>query len=243
MKATRTNRARKQAGSGAWLVRLRRLVTAVLVVLLGLSAGCLDTTPHEQAICVLIDVSGTYADQKGEVVKVLKRDVLPGLVPGDTLITILIDSESYEKQNLTNLTTLDARPSRANAQKLALSQQLDAFAASDLQSRFTDIPGAMMLGAEYLQEIESGTRVMLVFSDLQEDLPQGTRRNLRPDEFRGIQVVAMNVKRLGADNADPEVYRLRLDAWRTRVTDAGGAGWRTLMDPSKLADVLEEIRS
>jgi len=233
----------KPTARRAWLRRLRQLAAAVLGTLLLLPTGCLDSDRHEQAICVLIDISGTYADQKAEVVKVLKRDVLPALVPGDTLITILIDSESYEKDNVTNLTTLDARPSRANAQKLALSQQLDAFAASDLQSRFTDIPGAMMLGAEYLQEIESGTRVMLVFSDLQEDLPDGARRSLRPDEFRGIQVVAMNVKRLGADSADPEVYRQRLETWQARVTGAGGAGWKTLMDESKLPGVLEEIRS
>ena len=221
-----------------------KLVRACMAALgAALAVSCVDTTSSRQAICVLIDVSGTYADQKAEVVKVLKRDVLPGMVPGDTLITILIDSESYQKDNVATLTTLDARPTRANAQKLALSKQLDAFAASDLRSEYTDIPGAMMLGAEYLREVESGTRVMLVFSDLKEDLPKGSKRRLREDEFGDIQFVAMNVKRLGGDTADPDVYRGRLQAWQDRVAASGGSGWRTLMDSSKLPAVLEELRS
>ena len=222
--------------------KVRALLAVLLASLLAMP-GCLDMTSSETAICVLIDVSGTYSDQKGDVVKILKREVIPTLVPGDTLITILIDSESYEKENVTTLTTLDARPSKANAQKLAISQALDAFAAGGAKSRYTDIPGAMMLGAEYLQESESQTRVMLVFSDLREELPEGTKREMRPDEFQGIEVVAMNVKRLGPDSADPEVYRQRLESWEKRVGDAGGSGWRTVMDANKLPDILEELRS
>lgn len=219
-----------------------RAAMIVSLVLLAPSA-CLLDAQSEQAICILIDVSGTYADQKQEVVKLVKREVLPAMVPGDTLITILIDSESYEQDNLTTLTTLDARPSRANAQKLALARQLDEFASKPSSSRFTDIPGAMMLGAEYLQEAGGRSRVMLVFSDLQEDLPQGAKRTMRKDEFAGIQVVAMNVKRLERDSADPEIYRRRLEAWRTRVVGAGAAGWQTLMDASKLPGILEQMRS
>jgi hypothetical protein len=206
-------------------------------------AGCLDDHSYGQAVCVLIDVSGTYADQKAEVVKVVKREVLPHMIPGDTLIAILIDSESYQKDNVKALATLDPRPSQANAQKLALAKQLDAFARSEVRSEFTDIPGAMMLASEYLQEADSGSRVMLVFSDLREELRSGSRRNLREDEFAGIEVVAMNVKRLEADSADPDAYRERLAGWRERVEKAGGAGWRTVLDTSKLPGILAEIRS
>ena len=222
---------------------MRRTALALALAALLTTAGCLDMQTSETAICILIDVSGTYADQKGEVVKIIKREVIPTLVPGDTLITILIDSASYEKDNVTTIATLDARPSRANAQKLALAQQLDAFAASGVQSRFTDIPGAMMLGAEYLQESNSKTRVMLVFSDMREELPEGSKRELRPDEFQGIQIIAMNVKRLGPDTADPEVYRQRLESWERRVERAGGESWRTVMDAKKLPGILESLRS
>jgi hypothetical protein len=140
------------------------------------------------------------------------------------------------------LVTLDPRPSRANAQKLALSQQLDSLNVDGLRSQHTDIPGAMMLASEYLREATGPARVMLVFSDLREDLPAGVRREMRADEFAGIQLVAMNVKRLGSDSADPERYRQRLEGWRERVEGAGGAGWQIVMDANKLGGVLEELR-
>ena len=192
---------------------------------------------------MLIDISGTYADEKAEVVKILKREVIPALVPGDTLLVARIDSRSYEKENLEALVQLDHRPSQANAQKLALAQKLEAFAKSKDRSEFTDIPGAMMLAAEYLHEVPSGSRVMLVFSDMREDLPKGAKRKLAETEFEGIEVVAMNVKRLAADNADPDRYRRRMVRWEKAVTDSGASGWRTFMDPSKLPGYLEEVRS
>ena len=218
---------------------MKRWITGLLSSLL--LVGCMGGRNYQQAVCVLVDVSGTYADEKAEVVKLLKRDVLPGMVPGDTLMLVRIDSQSYEKENLELMLTLEARPSRANAQKLALAQQLDSFASEPGRSKYTDIPGAMMLAAEYLREIPSGSRVMLIFSDLAEDLPAGTQRQLGESEFEGISVVAMNVKRLEKDGRNPEVFRKRLSEWEKRVIAAKATGWRTLMDPGKLPSILEEV--
>ena len=69
----------------------------LLTLLLCGAWGCDSGSSYAQAVCVLVDVSGTYADEKGEVATILKRDVLPSLLPGDTLIVIRIDSESFEK--------------------------------------------------------------------------------------------------------------------------------------------------
>lgn len=217
--------------------------TILAALLLAFLSGCSDESRYDQAICVLIDESGTYADQKPEVVRILKREVLPSMEPGDTLLVIRIDGESYEKDNVEALVTLDARPSRANAQKLALAQKLDALARRARSSEHTDIPGAMMLASEYLGELKSGSRVMLVFSDMQEDLAPGTRRDLSQTEFQGIWVAAMNVKRLGTDNADPSVFRRRLAAWEQRILGSGGLGWRTFMDATQLAGYLGEVRA
>ena len=211
-------------------------LTAVLI------AGCSDGRRYNQAICALIDVSGTYADEKGEVGTILKREVLPAMLPGDTLLVIRIDSGSYEKENIEALVTLDPRPSHANAQKLALARKLDSFAAEAVKSEYTDILGAMLLGSEYLGEIEADSRVMLVFSDLEQDLPSGSRRQIEAGEFKGIQVVAMNVKRLNADNADPEAYRGRLASWEGQMLGGGAAGWRTIMDASQLPVHLAQLR-
>ena len=218
----------------------RRVGLACLAALLLLA--CNDGRRFDQAICVLVDVSGTYADQKTDVVRLVKRDVLPALEPGDSLLVIRIDGQSYEKANLEALLTLDARPSQANAQKLALAKRLDAFAADRAVATYTDIRGAMMLGAEYLKELGSGSRVMLVFSDLEEDLPGGVRRELDPKEFERVDVMAVNVKRLHADGLDPSVFRQRLSAWQERVAASSARGWRTLHDETRLADVLAEAR-
>lgn len=226
--------------TGFVMDRLAVVCAALVFVLL---CACTDGARYDQAICVLIDESGTYADQKQEVVRILKREVVPAMEPGDTLLVIRIDGESYDKENLEALVTLDARPSRANAQKLALAQKLDGLARRSVPSEHTDIPGAMMLASEYLGELASGSRVMLVFSDMQEDLAPGTRRDLSQTEFDGIWVAAMNVKRLGSDNADPSLFRRRLAGWEHRVLGSGGLGWRTFMDASKLADYLGEVRA
>jgi hypothetical protein len=193
-------------------------------------------------VCVLVDVSGTYADQKTDVVRLLKRDVLPALEPGDSLLLIRIDGQSYEKGNLEALLTLDARPSQANAQKLALAKRLDAFAADRDVAKHTDIRGAMMLGAEYLKELGSGSRVMLIFSDLEEDLPRGMRRELDPKELEGVEVMAVNVKRLARDGMDPEGFRERLAEWQERTEASSARGFRTVQDATRLAEVLAEAR-
>ena len=204
--------------------------------------GCSDARRYDQAIGVLIDVSGTYADQRAETVRVIKREVIPQMLPGDTLFVARIDSESYDRDNVEALLTLDRRPSHANAQKLEVARQLDAFAARPLGSAHTDIPGAIMLASEYLGETAAGSRVLLIFSDLQEDLPRGETRRLAEQELTGMRVVAMNVKRLGRDQADPAGFRTRIDGWGERLAAAGAAEWRTFLDPAKLPEYLDAAR-
>jgi hypothetical protein len=157
--------------------------TLAILALTALALGCGESRRYDQAIGVLIDVSGTYSDERKETVNVIKREILPNMVPGDTLIVIRIDSESYDKENVEALLTLDRRPSHANAQKLALAHKLDAFAKESHGSQHTDIPGAIMLASEYLSEVGSDSRVMLIFSDMQEDLPPGSKRALAEDEL------------------------------------------------------------
>jgi hypothetical protein len=219
-----------------------RGLRGLAAALLACAAGCSGAERYEQALAVLVDVSGTYADEKDEVARILKREVLPNLLPGDTIAVIRIDSESYEKDNVEALMTLDRRPSHANAQKLGLAKRLDEFAAAENRSKFTDIRGAMLLAADYLREVDAGSRVLLVFSDMREELPKGSKRKFDENEFAGVQVVAMNVVQLESDTADPAQFRDRMAAWETDVTEAHATGWRTFMDAEKLAPYLADIR-
>lgn len=221
---------------------LRAHAAAGLVGLAALLLGCSDGAAYRQAIAVLVDVSGTYADERAEAVRILKREILPSMVPGDTLVVIRIDGASYDKENVEARVTLDARPSRANAQKLALARTLDGFAEDASAAEYTDLPGAMMLGAEHLREIRAGSRVLVVLSDLAEDLPADAKRRLEEDEFRGIRVVALNVKQLRRDTADPSVFRRRLEDWEGRVRSASAASWDTFVHAGELPAFLESVR-
>ena len=204
--------------------------------------SCSDGSAYRQAVAVLVDVSGTYADQKAEVARIVKREVLPAAAPGDTLLLLRIDSQSYDKENLEALVEFDARPSRANAQKLAVAERLDAFAAGEARSEYTDIPGALMLAAEYLREIPASSRVILVFSDMREELPKGVRRILPADELSNMNLVAMNVKRLDTDSRNPAAYRARLAAWEDTAKRSGAREFKVLLEPDALVDYLDGMR-
>jgi hypothetical protein len=219
-----------------------RWLARSLFALLSFVISCSSGDEYHQALCAIVDVSGTYVDQVHEVARVIRTGVLPQLLPGDSLVIIRIDSQSYEKANIVTKVTLDHRPSHANAQKLGFARELEAFADEAEHSEFTDIPGALMLCSDHLKETEAGSKAILLFSDLQEDLPAGTSRELRSDEFEGIRVVAINVKRLRGDNVNPEAYRQRLAAWDLRVSESAAMEWKVIVDPAKLPPYLESIR-
>jgi len=201
-----------------------------------LALACSDSRSHARATVVLVDVSGTYADQRGEVVRIIRTGLLPRVRPGDSFFLIRIGEQSYDRSAVEAAETLDAQPSRANAQKLVLAGKLDRFAKSSLRARHTDISGAILLASEYLRETRAGRRDIIIFSDLREELPKGVRRSLEPGELKGTDVVAMNVKRLAADANDPSSYRARLADWGARLTSAGASSWKVVLEPEELAE-------
>ena len=205
----------------------------------GLSA-CTDGSEHARAIAVLIDVSGTYADQAPQVVKTVKAGILPSMQPGDTLTVIRIDDASYGKDNIETKLTLAPRRSDANAQKLQAARALDEFAQQVKPARHTDVTGAVMIAADYLRDAEPVHKMIVIFSDLREDLPSGTRRELSENELTGMRVLALNVKRLVADNRDPQAYRKRMSSWQDRLLAAGADEFKIFVDDQRLVDALKE---
>lgn len=204
-------------------------------------AGCVMESADTRAVCVLVDVSGTYTDQKADVVDIVKKGILPGLRPGDTLILMRIDSKSFEKDNVVASIMLDGRPSHANAQKMRFARELNAFAERTENSRFTDVRGSMMLAADYLRESGAGTQMIIAFSDMQEELPDGLRRSFDEREFEDIHVVAVNVKKLDNDNADPTTYRKRIAEWEEQVLACGAREWRVIADGPRLVQYLDKL--
>lgn len=221
-----------------------KIKSALLAVALAISvAACTDNKQYETSYCALVDISGTYAGEKSSVVNTIKAGIVPQMIPGDSMFFVMIDSNSYSEDNLVTKLTLDYRPTTANNQKLAVAQKLDDFGKGNARSNLTDISGALMLCSDYLKATGSGTKVMFVFSDMNEELPSGVVRKFAEDEFEGIDLVAMNIIKLNKDSANPEVYRKRLEEWQQRTTISGARSWNTLLDGTKISEYIIQLKS
>ena len=205
--------------------------------------GCSENKAYETAYCTLADISGTYAQEKDSVARIIKAGILPEMIPGDSIFLITIDSNSYSDDNLQRKLILDYKPSEANAQKLSFAQTLDTFASDTTQSQYTDISGAMMLCSDYLKATEAGTQVMFIFSDMQEELPRGVVRHFKEDEFSGIDIAAMNIIKLNNDSTNPDIYRKRLKSWEKKILTAGAESWNNLIETTKIPDFIHSIKN
>ena len=105
-------------------------LSGLALLLAGLGGACSQSTEHQAAVCALMDVSGTYADQQEAVNRTLKAGVLSHMQPGDSLFVLV-------------------------------------------------------MCADYLETSPAGKRVMLVFSDMREELPTGVSRVFDPGELDG----------------------------------------------------------
>jgi len=116
-----------------------------------------------------------------------------------------VKSRSFSEKDIIAKVTFDNQPSRANVQKRAFKDKIDAFVKSVGGSAYTDITGGLIQGAMFLNETGAGTKTILIFSDMQEELDKVTVREF-PINLKDIRVVALNVVKLKTDNIDPRRY-------------------------------------
>ncbi|MDH5388700.1 MAG: hypothetical protein OEY06_09640 [Gammaproteobacteria bacterium] len=220
----------------------QKLQTIGLCAAAILLTSCSDNKQYETAICALADISGTYADEKENMVSIIKAGVIPKLVPGDSLFLIAIDSNSYDEENLKGKLTLDYRPSQANKQRMEFAGLMDDFAKEETRAKFTDISGAMMLCSGYLKSTQAGTQIMFIFSDMKEELKPGIKRSFNKDEFTNMNLAAMNVIKLNEDNTDPQVYRSRIKKWEKRVLKHSAVSWNASLVPTDISEYIDNLR-
>ena len=199
-------------------------------------AGCGDPRSHAQAVYVLIDTSGTYAQEAAKAQLIINY-LLGTLQPGDSLAVARVESRSFSEKDIIAKATFDQRPSQANAQKRAFREATNNFLRNVKSSRYTDISGGLLQGAEFLNETGAGTKTLVVFSDMQEELDKVTVRNI-PMNLKRIRVIAVNVVKLNTDNIDPRRYFGRLEAWERRVVAAGASEWRLINDLERLDTIF-----
>lgn len=216
---------------------LKRLFVLLLALSsAAFSAGCGDSRSHAQAVYVLIDTSGTYALEANKAQMIINY-LLGTLQPGDSLAVARVESRSFTEKDIIAKATFDSRPSQANAQKRSFREKTDAFLKTVKASRYTDITGGLLQGAEFLNETGAGTKTIVVFSDMQEEIDKVTVRNM-PMDLKRIRVVAVNVVKLKTDNIDPRRYFGRLEAWQKRVVAAGASEWRVINDLERLDTIF-----
>ncbi|HEX4928435.1 MAG TPA: VWA domain-containing protein [Burkholderiales bacterium] len=214
----------------------RRRFLKIVPALALASSACSDPRSHSHGVYMLVDTSGTYAEEAGKAQRIINY-LLGTLQPGDSLAVARVESRSFSEKDIVAKATFDTRPSQANAQKRAFRDRVDAAFRGVHGSKYTDITGALIQGAEFLNEGGAGTKTIIVFSDMQEELDGATVRNF-PISLKDIRIVAVNVVKLRTDNVDPRRYLGRLDQWKARVEKAGAAEWRVVNDLDHLDALL-----
>jgi len=212
---------------------LRKLLAAALLLA---GVGCSDPRDHTQAVFMLVDTSGTYAVEANKA-RLIINYLLGTLQPGDSLAVARVRSRSFNEKDIIAKATFDTRPSQANAQKRSFQARMDDAFRSVQGSQYTDITGGMIQAAQFLNEAGNGTKTIIIFSDMQEELDKVTVRNF-PIDLKNIRVIAVNVVKLKTDNVDPRLYLGRLEAWQKRVEGAGAAEWRVINDLERLDRIL-----
>jgi len=206
----------------------RRWLIMLLLAAVGLS-GCGDKKTHARAVYLLVDTSGTYAQELDRAEQVVNF-LLGTLNPGDSLAVARVKSRSFTEKDIVAKATFAKDPLQANGQKRAFKERVSALKEkSKGGSAYTDITGGILQAAEFLNETGAGRKTILIFSDMQEELDAKTERNVNMN-LTGIRVVALNVTKLATDNVDPKRYYGRLELWEKRVKSAGAAEWRMIND-------------
>src|SRR5215831_16615557 len=154
----------------------RRQFLAALPAAALAATGCVDSRSHSHAVYMLVDTSGTYAQEAGKA-QVIINYLLGSLQPGDSLAVARVQSRSFSEKDIIAKVTFDNRPSQENAQKRAFRDKVDQFVKSVGGSAYTDITGGLIQGAEFLNETGAGTKTILIFSDMQEELDKVTIRD------------------------------------------------------------------
>jgi len=210
------------------------LATGIMIATL--LTACSETKVKNRAVYLLLDTSGTYTAELAKAQSIINY-LLATLNSGDSIAVAKIDSGSFSEKDIVAKVTFDQRPSTANDQKRLFKIKIDEFVSNvKYGSRNTDITGGLVQASDFVNETNASEKMVLIFSDLEEDLRKGHVRDF-PIELKDIRVIALNVTKLRSDNIDPREYKKRLVSWQSRVEEGGGQ-WQVLNDLERLETLI-----
>jgi hypothetical protein len=212
---------------------MRNGIFATLCVLLASCSS--EKAPSNTGVYMLLDTSGTYREELIKAEHII-RYTLSKLDATDSFAVARIDTGSFSEKDIVAKVSFSDRPSAVNRQKRLFAQQVSEFVENAKSSPYTDITGGLLQAVEFLNEKGTGNKMILIFSDLKEDLKAGYIRDF-DIELEGFEVIALNVTKLRSDNIDPREYMSRLEEWQGRVEKTGGH-WRVINDLDGLEGLL-----
>lgn len=215
---------------------MKKLIAFLVFAAVGLSACSKDSGPYNEGVYMLVDTSGTYTNELTQAQRIISF-ILAKLNPGDSFAVAQVNSASFSEKDIVHKQTFDDRPSMTNEQKRKFQKAVAKFVKGVKPSAYTDITGGILQAIEYLNEANTGKKIILIFSDLKEELKPGYIRNI-PLKLKGFQVIAVNVTKLRSDNVDPREYMKRLEKWQSRVVSGGGS-WKVINDLERLDPIFE----
>jgi hypothetical protein len=213
---------------------MRRTLLLLITAALALPA-CAPPQARSTGVYLLVDTSGSYNRQVTKAEQITLY-ALTRLQSADSIAVARIDTGSFTEKDIIAKATFDDRPSTANAQKRAFASRVEKFIDQSPPAAYTDITGGLLQAIEFLNEKHAAHKEILILSDMKEELARGYVRDL-PLDFKGFDVVALNVTKLRSDNFDPRQYLGRLEQWRERV-EKGGGRWRVINDLDHLDGLL-----
>jgi len=215
---------------------MKKILFIFILSLFQLSACSKGNVNYNRGVYMLVDTSGTYTSELKQAQKIINF-ILAKLNPGDTFAVAQVNTGSFSEKNIIEKKTFDERPSMANEQKRGFKNAVDKFVRNVKPSSYTDITGGILQGIEFLNEAHTGSKMILIFSDLKEELRPGYVRNI-PLKLNGFEVIAVNVTKLRSDNVDPREYMDRLAKWKSKVVTGGGS-WKVINDLERLEPIFE----
>lgn len=214
------------------------LASAAVGPALALGA-CEERSDTAAAVYGLLDVSKSYFREVDKALRTL-RATMGFMRAHDSFAVAEIGACSFTDDALVLSFTAPDRPTERQRLVAAYGQKLTDYGNRVKPAGYTDIRGALLQAAQHLAAKKAGSRTIVLFSDLEEDLPPTCRRDpALPAALRGMDVIGTNVTRLPEDNRDPARYARRLDGWR-QLVEAAGARWKVAPDPVEVTTLFKD---
>jgi hypothetical protein len=212
-------------------------ILAVLVASVSFAAGCDILRGNASGVVVLMDYSATFAPYRAED-EALLREI------GSGVASMIVDRSlpqpvkivwaafgsvglqplqpcgpprTFRQTFTRRLDTRDEINSRESLTRWFAACHASVMATSHKTEQYTDVSGALAFAADAVQDVLQ-ERVIVLFSDLREDLPAG--QSVAEVNLRGSRVLL--IWRPGLDDRDdPNVVSRRAQEWRARLLKTG----------------------